>query len=269
VSIITISTDFGQSDPYVGIMKGVILTINPAVRLVDLTQALSPYRLLQGAFILNSAFAYFPRGTAHLVVVDPGVGGERRLLVIQAEDRFWLGPDNGIFTLVLRDHPGAAINQLINQAYFPENISSTFHGRDILAPAAAHLSLGISPKELGPSVSDPVSLPFPEPQIFKNEIIGRLLWADHFGNLISNIHQKILGSALSASPEKIRIGLGPYCLTGIRRTYSQVQPGELLALIGSSGYLEIACNLGSAAERLQFDQEKEMEVRVICPEKNY
>ena len=261
MSIITLSTDFGLTDPYVGVMKGVILGINPEVRLVDLSHALSHHRLLEAAFVLNSAFSYFPKGTIHLAVVDPGVGGERRLIGIKGKDHIWVGPDNGLFTLVLKKRPKARIIQLTNRAFFLKKISSTFHGRDIMAPAAAHLSLGIRLEEMGPSVSDPVLLPLPEPEIKKNRLIGRVLWADHFGNLITNISREALLPFLSGSAFKMMIG--SQTITALLQTYSQGRAGALMALIGSSGYLEIACNLGSAAEMVGFEPGKEMKVTVI------
>ncbi len=251
MSIITLSTDFGLTDPYVGIMRGVILGINPDVRLVDLSHALSHHRLLEAAFVLNSAFSYFPGGTIHLAVVDPGVGGERRLIGIKGKDHIWIGPDNGLFTLVLKEQPKAKIIQLTNRAFFLKKISSTFHGRDMLAPVAAHLSLGIRLEEMGPPVSDPVLLSLPEPEIKKNRIIGQVLWADHFGNLITNISREALLPFLSGPSFKIMVE--SHIITALLQSYSQGRAGALMALIGSSGYLEIACNLGSAAEMVGFE----------------
>jgi S-adenosylmethionine hydrolase len=259
--IITLSTDFGLEDPYVGVMKGVILGINPGVRLVDLTHALSHHRLLEAAFILNSAFPYFPPGTIHLAVVDPGVGGDRRPIVIQDKDGLWVGPDNGLFSLILKTHPGADLFYLANKVYFLENISHTFHGRDIFAPAAAHLSLGLSPLEMGKPISDPIRLDLPEPEIINNRILGQILWADHFGNLITNINEKML-SPFGAGRE-LRIFVGPHEIIGIRRSYALGQPGQLLALVGSSGYLEIACNLGRAADRIGFKAGEDLKVEVL------
>lgn len=260
MSIITLSTDFGLTDPYVGIMKGVILGINPDARLVDLSHALSHQRLPEEVFVLNSAFSYFPIGTIHLVVVDPGVGGERRLIAIKGKNHIWIGPDNGLFTLVLREQPKAKIIQLSNQAFFLKKRSSTFHGRDILAPVAAHLSLGTSLEEMGPPVSDPVLLSLPEPEIKKNRIIGQVLRADHFGNLITNLSLKVLLPFLSGPPLKIIIKL--HTITELSQTYSQGRPGALMALIGSSDYLEIACNLGSAAKMVGFESGLELKVIV-------
>jgi S-adenosylmethionine hydrolase len=258
--IITLSTDFGLEDPYVGVMKGVILGINPEVRLVDLTHALSNQNLLQGAFILNPVFPYFPRGTIHLAVVDPGVGGDRRLMAIQDKDGLWIGPDNGLFSLVLRDRPEARLFHLKNQSYFLKTISRTFHGRDILAPVAAHLSLGLSPLEMGEVISDPVLLEIPEAEVKKNRILGQVLWADHFGNLITNISEKILHPY--RSDPGLRIFVGTHEISGIHQSYPQGRPGRLLALIGSGGYLEIACNLGRAEDLIGFTAGGDLKVEV-------
>jgi S-adenosyl-L-methionine hydrolase (adenosine-forming) len=259
--IITLSTDFGLEDPYVGVLKGVILGINPQVRLVDLTHALSNQHLLEAAFILNSAFPYFPQGTIHLAVVDPGVGGDRRLMAIQDKDGFWIGPDNGLFSLVLKNHPEAKLFHLINPDYFLETVSRTFHGRDILAPAAAHLSLGISPFKIGEPLSDPVLLDIPEPEITNNRIVGLVLWADHFGNLITNISQKRFPSLRPGAG--LQILIGSHEITGIHQTYVYSEPDRLLALIGSGGYLEIACNLGRAADRIGYQAGLDLKVEVV------
>jgi S-adenosyl-L-methionine hydrolase (adenosine-forming) len=260
MSVITLSTDFGLNDPYVGIMKGVILGINPQVQVIDLTQALSNHGLLEAAFVLQTAYSYFPKGTVHLAIVDPEVGGERRLIAIQGKDYLWVGPDNGLFTLVLKENPQSKIIQLTNSAFFLKRVSCTFHGRDILAPVAAHLSLGVPPGKMGPSIFDPVYLSFPEPEIKKKELVGQVLWADHFGNLITNINQEALIPFLS-SPA-LSVVIGSATITEIVRTYSQGLPGRLIALIGSSGYLEIASNLGRAAEKVGFQPTRELKVRV-------
>ena len=257
---ITLATDFGSDDPYVGIMKGVILKINPRAVIVDLTHALSNKRLLETAFILQTAYPYFPKGTIHVAVVDPGVGGNRRLIGIQGKDRLWIGPDNGIFSLVVKENPGASLFSLSNLKYFLKNISATFHGRDILAPVAAHLSLGVSLKDMGEAISDSVLLPIPETVITKDKITGQVLWADHFGNLITNIRPEWLHPFFSSPSLKIKIG--NKTISEIHQTYSQGKTGRLLALIGSSGYLEIASNQASAAKILGFRPDKIMAVVV-------
>src|SRR4030042_2846563 len=260
--LITLSTDFGWDDPYVGIMKGVILGINRGVRLVDLTHTFSHHQLLEAAFILNTAYPYFPFGTIHLTVVDPGVGGERRLIAVQGEDSVWVGPDNGLFTLVLKNRPEAETVLLTNTNFFRKTVSSTFHGRDILAPVAAHLSLGIPLATMGPKITDPVLLPGLDPKVNKNKIIGGVLWADNFGNLITNISQKTLSPFLSGSSLNIIIG-SHNTMTEIHQTYSQGPPDGFMALLGSSGYLEIASNLGNAAEKVGFQSGVEVKGRVI------
>lgn len=261
MSVITLSTDFGSDDPYVGVMKGVILGINPQARLVDLTHALSHHHLQEAAFILHTAYPYFPKGTIHLAVVDPGVGENRRLIAVQTEDFTFIGPDNGLFTLVLNNQPEALIVHLTNTAFFLKPVSTTFHGRDILAPIAAHLSLGVSIYEMGVKIPDPLLLNIPEPEIKNNRLIGQVLWSDHFGNLITNISQKMLTPFLSSSGLNIR--LGSNTITEIHQIYSQGRPDQLMALIGSSGYLEIACNLGNAAKKVGFRSDKGLKVEVV------
>lgn len=256
--LITLSTDFGLDDPYVGIMKGVILGINPQVHLVDLTHALSHHRLVEAAWVLATAYRYFPKGTIHLSVVDPGVGGGRRLLAIQGREHLWVGPDNGLFTRVLKAEPEAKIIGITNPDFFLKPLSATFHGRDILAPAAAHLSLGIPLEDLGVPVSDPVCLSFPEPEIKESRISGQVLWADHFGNLITNIHQKCLLPFLSSTT--LEIVIGSETIPEILQTYAQGRPGRLMALIGSSGYLEIACNQGNAARLVEYTPDQGLRI---------
>jgi S-adenosyl-L-methionine hydrolase (adenosine-forming) len=258
--LITMATDFGSEDPYVGIMKGVILKINPRAVIVDLTHALSNQCLLEAAFILQTAYPYFPEGTIHVAVVDPGVGGNRRLIGIQVKDRLWVGPDNGVFTLVIKENPRASLFSLSNRKYFLKNISATFHGRDILAPVAAHLSSGVSLKEIGDAISDPVLLCIPEPEIKGDKILGQVLWVDHFGNLITNIKQEWLHPFFSSPSLKIKIG--NKTISEIHQTYSQGKTGRLMALIGSSGHLEIASNQASAAKILGFRPDKIMAVVV-------
>jgi S-adenosyl-L-methionine hydrolase (adenosine-forming) len=244
----------------VGIMKGVILGINPQVRLVDLTHGLSHHRLIEAAFLLRSAYAYFPQGSIHLVIVDPGVGGERRVIGIQAGDYIWIGPDNGLFTLVLKERPEATTVHLNKSQFFLDPLSHTFHGRDIMAPVAAHLSLGVPMTEMGPRIKDPVLLTVPELEVGENAVIGRVLRADHFGNLITNIHQKDLLKLVIK--ETFRIQVGTQTILGIRENYAQGEPGRLITLFGSNGYLEIACNLGSAAEKLGFEAGQVLPVKV-------
>ena len=261
MSLITISTDFGWNDPYVGIMKGVILGINLQVQLVDLTHGLSHHHLLEAAFKLHSAYPYFPVDSIHLVVVDPGVGGERRVIGIQSGEHTWIGPDNGLFTLVVKENPGAAIIHVHDERYLLHSVSRTFHGRDIMAPVAAHLSLGVPLTEMGSPITDPVLISLPDLEQGGEGIIGQVLWADHFGNLITNFRQKDL--AVLADPMNLKIIVGADSIMGIRENYAQETPGNLMALFGSGGYLEIACNLGSAADKVGYEAGKKLKVKVI------
>jgi S-adenosyl-L-methionine hydrolase (adenosine-forming) len=262
LSLVTLSTDFGWTDPYVGIMKGVILGINSQARLVDITHALSHHRLLEAAFVLQSAYRYFPAGSIHLVVVDPGVGGERRLIGIQGKDHRWVGPDNGVFTLVLKEAPEATIVHLNNPRFFLPALSQTFHGRDVMAPVAAHLSLGLPLAEMGSPINNPVLLSVPDLHFTEKTLVGQVLWADHFGNLTTNIHQSNI--SLFSPKGGLKILVGTKTITGIKQNYAQGRPGRLMALFGSSGYLEIACNLGNAAEKLGYALGKVLKVKVIC-----
>ncbi len=262
VPVITLSTDFGWDDPYVGIMKGVILGINPRATLVDITHGLSSHRLLEAAFKLATAADYFPKGTIHLAVVDPGVGGVRRPMAVKTKTHTWIGPDNGLFTQILQTHPEARVFHLTNRTYFLTPLSKTFHGRDIFAPAAAHLSRGISLATLGIPISNPVLLDLPDPVFKKNSLTGRVLYADRFGNLITNLSREVMRSYFNRGDITVRIGRR--IIRGVRESYGQERPGRLLALFGSSGALEIACNLGSADELVGYDVGKVMEVKIYA-----
>ena len=242
--IITLTTDFGLADPYVGIMKGVILSINPDVRLVDITHEIEPGAVNEAAFIIREAHAHFPAGTVHLGVIDPGVGGDRRPVVFQTKKFLFIGPDNGLFWPTIMEYEEAETIVLTKEDYFLKNISHTFHGRDIFAPVAAHLSMGVDPKRMGRFQDDPVKLEIPGP--FKNgdRLIGIVIRVDRFGNLITNIHGGNLREFLDKSAPVVKIG--ERVIRGLRRTYSEVSEGELLALIGSSRFLEISQNMGRA-----------------------
>ena len=244
--IITLTTDFGLSDPYVAMMKGVILSINPSAKLVDVTHQIGTGSISQAALMIHETFPFFPEGTVHVAVVDPGVGSNRRLLALEAADHFFVGPDNGLFWPVFRDFAGAKAVQLTQSRYFLQSITPTFHGREIFAPVAAHLSLGLSLPSLGPAVRDLTKLTTPQPRIEAGVLCGEIIRTDHFGNLVTNISGKELTNFLqSASP---RIEAGKLVIRKLNRIYADCEEGESLALINSSGLLEIAVNLGRASE---------------------
>jgi S-adenosyl-L-methionine hydrolase (adenosine-forming) len=246
--LITLLTDFGLRDAYVGIMKGVILSLNPEVRLVDLSHELPPQDVLSGAFVLQSAWRYFPPGTIHLAVVDPGVGSRRRALAAVCREHFFVGPDNGLFSLVFAEQTPLTLVSLENPHYFLPEVSATFHGRDIFAPVAAHLSMGVPLTAFGPELFNPVELDFPAPEFGEKDVDGQIISCDHFGNLISNIPFQSLQVWLRGRSASLRVNSHP--IPHLANTYSDLPPGTLLALGGSHGYLEIACRQGSAAQVL-------------------
>jgi len=258
--IITLLTDFGLTDAYTAVMKGAVLSININAKLIDITHHISAGSIVQGAGILREAYSYFPEGTVHIAVVDPGVGSSRRLIAIKAAEHFFVGPDNGIFWPVIKENPDTEIVELTRQKYFLPDITDTFHGRDVFAPVAAHISLGTEISELGSPITAPEKLTLPEP-CQKGEILkGEIMRIDNFGNLITNIKAKILKDFLGSKKPVIHID--KYKITEICSTYSNRDRGKLLALINSSDYLEIAVNLGKASEYLNKAQDEITGMRV-------
>ena len=253
--LVTLLTDFGWQDVYVAVMKGVIATINPQISVVDLTHQIPPQDLIAGRFALLNAYAYFPHGTVHIAVIDPGVGSQRRGIAIElAAGSFLVGADNGLFSGILQKERAIAkrgtgtiaVVELSNSKYWrSDRPSTTFHGRDIFAPVGAHLASGIPLKELGKEIAidSLVKLSLPEVTIEKNQIIGCVQYIDRFGNLITNIAAQNLQFRQQVFIDRQLIPWG--------NTYSNVKERELIALIGSHGYLEIAVNCGNAQEKLQ------------------
>ncbi len=278
--IITLTTDFGTGDGYVGTMKGVILGINPQATIVDITHEIAPQNIEQGAFLFASSYKYFPANTIHVVVVDPGVGGNRRPIAIQNGETLFVGPDNGILPLAILGRPvpiafaagkspplaiGApslaaqrgfllsirpftAVVHLNNPAYWLPTVSNTFQGRDVFAPCAAHLSLGVPIQALGDSIEH-VDRLGPVPPIYRlgDKVVGRVIHIDHFGNAITSITERALSGF---DRERLVVDVGERQLRGLSRTYSDVGPGVALALVGSSGHVEIALRNGNAAREL-------------------
>jgi hypothetical protein len=243
--IITLTTDFGDDSPYVAAMKGVILGINPQARLLDLSHQIPPQALRHAALFLAGAVPYFPPSVIHVVVVDPGVGTERALLYVEVEGHRLLVPDNGCWTSLLR--PGAPAPQVIRLAeprFWRQPVSATFHGRDVLAPVAAHMSLGVNPQQLGPPVKEWVRPETPLPVESAEGIAGEVVFVDHFGNLITNIPGEWIGASAA-------VRVGPRAVPRLVRTYGEAAPGDLVALVSSAGLLEVAVVQGNAADRLQ------------------
>ena len=246
--ILAFLSDFGLKDPYVGIVKAVMLGINPTLRVVDISHQVTPHDVMGGAFVLGSTFREFPPGTVFLAVVDPGVGSQRINLLAVTERYTFLAPDNGLLSMVFRYCKKVTCFRIENSRYFRHPVSDTFHGRDIFAPVAAHLSLGVKPHSFGPPCLDPVRLPWPEPVIREQYIKGEVIYIDGFGSLFLNIpadliqHRGPVGKRFKANIKGMELPL--------LSTYSDVVKGKPLALIGSSGFLEVAVNQGSAAEVL-------------------
>ncbi len=230
-------------------LKGVILGLNPQAVLVDLSHEVPPQDIQAGALVLAAAAPYFPAGTIHLAVVDPDVGTGRRGLAARGRGQFWVGPDNGLFHLIFAGQTEIEIVSLENPGYFLPQVSPTFQGRDLFAPVAAHLSLGVELERLGPTLTDPVRLPWPVPLFTADRLRGEIIYVDRFGNLVSNITADAFHSWLKGGNFHLKVG--PVTLTKLHRTYGETAPGEVLALVGSHGFLEIACARGSAAARLR------------------
>ena len=244
--LITLTTDFGYDDPYVGIMKGVILGIDPQVRIVDLSHGVPAQDIMAAALLLRHSLPYFPRGTIHIAVVDPGVGSARRPLLVEADRNYFIGPDNGVLSLALERRRPTRIIHLSNPNYYLRPTSATFHGRDIFAPVAAYLSLGIAPEAFGETISDWVELPWPAILKTETTLEGEIVYIDGFGNLFTNIRAHDL-EELSGRP--LRITVRALSIRGLASNYAAVEPGKYVALINSWGLLEIAIYKESAKRR--------------------
>jgi S-adenosylmethionine hydrolase len=249
--VISLLTDFGLSDAYVGIMKGVILSKAPAAKIVDISHGISPQNLVQAAFLIDSAYRYFPKGTVHVVVVDPGVGSDRPLIALDAAGYFFLAPDNGVLTLILEKAGIDNAVKIENRRCFLEPVSRTFHGRDIFAPVAAHLSTRGNINELGSCIAPSalVHLPVPMPVISASgELMGTVIDIDRFGNLITNINDDLIQAHCVKSGSEVTVGIGKKKISGLQVSYTGVSPGVMLAIIGSRRTLEISINCGSAKD---------------------
>ena len=270
-AIITLTTDFGLTDAYVAAMKGVILGINPEVKLVDICHSIKPQNISQAAFILSTAYKFFPQRTIHVVVVDPGVGTERRAIILRTPLADFVAPDNGVLSYVIQDFyqtppveqlqpielpPELEAVAITNPEFWQSPVSATFHGRDIFAPVAARLSLGSPPKDFGETITSLTVLPLTHPYWVQDDIlVGHILHIDNFGNLITNIRRE----DLPATKQAITIEVGSHSISGLSRTYEEGK--GLLALIGSSGYLEVSLKEGNASTFLNAEVGGEVKIR--------
>ncbi len=248
IPCITLLTDFGHKDHFVGTMKGVIKKINPRADIIDICHEVKPQDVRGGAFLLSCAYNYFPKNTLHVAVVDPGVGSKRKIILVKTKNYFFLAPDNGILSYVRHKENFKKIINVTNKIYFLPQISNTFHGRDIFAPVAAHLAKGTPPKQFG-KMFDACGLflfPFPKNKQSKNSITGEIIYIDRFGNLITTIKKDDTGKEgvkeIYCKGRKIKKHAA---------WYSGGNPGELISIFGSAGFLEIACVNGSAQKKLR------------------
>lgn len=265
--VITLTTDFGTRDAYVGIMKGVILGICPRARLVDLSHEVAPQDVVEAALVLADAAPFFPAGTVHLAVVDPGVGTRRRAVALGLAGAFFVGPGNGVFGPVWERarsaHSAGSVRavELTESRFFLPAVDATFHGRDVFAPVAAHLARGVGLDELGPRVEDPGTLSLPAPVRLDGKTLeGEVIHVDRFGNCTTNVARadlEQLGAAGSLRVEAAGRGFGP-----VRTTYGEVAPGEVLALVGSSGRLELALREGHLARTADLTPGSRVQITV-------
>jgi len=248
-AIITLTTDYGTNDHLVGTLKGVILKINPDVTIVDITHGVAPFDLLDGALAIGSAYAYFPPKTIHIVVVDPGVGTERRPLLVSADNQYFVAPDNGVLSLIYEQSSAVVVRHANAEHYYLQPVSNTFHGRDIFAPVAAWLSKGWQTGGMGEEIQDYKKFALPRPKAADGVTKGVVLRVDSFGNLITNFRSEDLPEE-SAKSGEVNLQVGTQAVKRLVETFARGQNGEAVAYIGSSGYVEIAVNKGSAAKTL-------------------
>lgn len=247
--IVTLITDFGIKDYFVGVIKGVILSINPNATIVDINHQIKPYDIFGAALNIKNSYKFFPRGTVNLVVVDPGVGSKRKPILVNNDNHFFIGPDNGVFSFIYKDSISYKIYKLENEKYFLDPVSSTFHGRDVFAPVAAYVSLGESSERFGKEILNPQSLDVPEPEFVANKINGEVIYVDQFGNLLTNIDS----NSVDKSDE---IFIDDKVIKGVSDSYSDLEIGKLVAVYGSSGYLEISACKDNASKYFSIEDLK-------------
>lgn len=244
--VITLTTDFGTGDSLVGSMKGVILNINPDAAIVDITHKVFPYDLLDGALAIGQAYKFFPPRTVHVVVVDPGVGTERRPLLVTAGQHYFIAPDNGVLSMIYQREESLTVRHITAEHYFLQPVSNTFHGRDIFSPVAAWLSKNDQSNSFGEEITDFVRFAMPKPKQTGNSIKGVVLRADNFGNLLTNFTPEDAPQLLAGSNFKLRVGNAE--ISKFAQTFGNGGPNEPVLILGSSGFFEVAVNRGSAAK---------------------
>jgi len=249
--IITLTTDFGLNDHFVGTTKGVILGIEPEAEIVDISHSVQAFDVLDGALTISQAYSYFPSGTVHMVIVDPGVGTTRRPLLVTSERYHFVAPDNGVLSLIYQREQRLSARHVTAEHYFLQPVSNTFHARDVFSPVAAYLAKGVDPAKFGEEVSDFVRFSAPRPKpVNENTLRGVVLKVDRFGNLITNITPQDAPMLFAQEAPAFKIVVGKREIAEIKDAYARGAPGEVFGILGSMGYLEIAANRGAAAQIL-------------------
>jgi len=259
--IITLLTDFGTKDHYAASMKGVILGINPRCRLVDISHQVTPHDIGEGAFLLANAYSCFPKGTIHLAVVDPGVGSPRKPVLIVTKNYCFLGPDNGLFSLALQREKVEQIIELTRPRFFRSVVSTTFHGRDLFAPVAGHLSLGVKPRSFGPRLDSCTTLDLGKPRVKWKKLMGQVIHIDTFGNLVSNISQEQFFRFTGNRPFLVHVG--KWTIGSLSEGYWQGEGAEPLAIMGSGEFLEISIREKSAERVLRAKRGDPVSVEIV------
>ncbi|MFQ5896326.1 MAG: S-adenosyl-l-methionine hydroxide adenosyltransferase family protein [Nitrospinota bacterium] len=252
--VVTLTSDFGLTEPFIAMMKGVILGINPEVQLVDLSHDVPPFDIFGAAVLLHSAYHFFPRGTIHVVVVDPGVGGDRRPILAATENYFFVGPDNGVFSFIYEDPAFQWVRHVTAVDYFMTKVSATFHGRDVFAPVAGYLSAGVEPRQFGPKIGDFVRIPLKKPELDPDGTVhGEIVYVDRFGNLITNIETETFWEAESVAGGTCPVlQVGDITIRALVGSYLEAAPGEPAMLFNSWKHLEVFIPTQNAAERMGF-----------------
>jgi S-adenosylmethionine hydrolase len=259
--VVTLITDFGDADHFVGVMKGIILGINPDVEIVDVCHQVNSYDIFDAAFTLAQSYRFFPSDTIHLVVVDPGVGTTRRPLLARTIEQKFVAPDNGVLSLVYEREESIEVRHITSDHYFLNPLSHTFHARDVFAPVVGWLSRGLEVDKFGEPITDYVKFPSPKPkQVSDRLVTGKVLRVDKFGNVITNLMPDDLPQLFSESPPPFKIIINQQEITKLNLSYSMGKPSEIFAIVGSSGYLEICTTRGSAAKALNASRGAEVGV---------
>ena len=258
--LITLTTDFGLNDHFVGTIKGILLGIAPDARIVDISHSVQAFDVLDGALTISQAYSYFPSGTVHMVIVDPGVGSARRPILATTERHHFVAPDNGVLSLMYAREERLSVRHVTAEHYYLQPVSNTFHARDIFSPIAAYLAKGVDPDRFGSEITDFVRFAAPRPRVVDGMLRGVILKVDRFGNLITNVTAQDAPALFGANPPAFKILAGKREITEIHAAYADGAPGEVFAILNSMGYLEIAANRTAATQLLGIGKGGEVNV---------